>query len=207
MVAARTVHTVATELHLGMLSLAAVTLLLRLALAWWSGAKDDPSGRWHRLGQALDATTHIAAIGGLIAMPLVIATGLRSAPGGSLDSTLLWNKAWLSGFAFGLWAMYLWGRWKYGARVWEHRGFSLLHAGTGFLAMQVTVMTASIGGMLAKGESLLDLAPWHPPFDEAIVLSRTAAMGLFVVAVAVWLIVAFVQPGVPKAVAPADEAW
>ena len=87
MISAGTFHVIATELTVGMFALSGVAFLLCMI-------KKGPESR--------EAVAHWAMLGGLIATPLAIISGINASPGDGIDNPLLANKMLLSMTSAGL---------------------------------------------------------------------------------------------------------
>ena len=192
MVSAATFHTVATELVMGMFSLASVCITLRLLSAL--APEHILADVRRRLDPLTDVTAFVASIGGMAAIPLAILSGLSAAPGGMPVNAYLFNKFLLSGLAFGLWIGFAHSRRVMGSGLWKHRSLALLQGALGLSAFGVTMLVASMGGKVAKGESLLDLMPFEFPLDNSIILPTGSAALMFLLSLVVLLVVIFVQP-------------
>ena len=191
MVGAATFHTVATELVMGMFSLAAICITFRLfsSLA--------PEELWAELRKKLDSITDmtalVAASVGIVFVPMAIFTGTQAAPS-DLGNPYLFNKFLLSGLAMGLWIGYIHGRIQIGAQMWNRRSIAILQGGLGLTAFGVTTLIATMGGKVARGESLMDLMPFGLPLDSSIVLQTGPAAFLFLLSLIALIVVIYVQP-------------
>ena len=191
MVGAATFHTVATELVMGMFSLAAICITFRLfsslaSEAFWPDLRK-------KLDPIADTTALVAAIGGVVFVPMAIFTGTQAAPS-DLGNPYLFNKFLLSGLTIGLWIGYIHGRIKIGSQMWSKRSLAILQGGLGLTAFGVTTLIASMGGKVARGESLLDLMPFSLPLDNSIVLGTGSAALLFLLSLLALIVVLYVQP-------------
>ena len=137
MISAGTFHVISTELTIGMFALSGVAFLLCMI-------KKGPDSR--------EAVAHWALLGGLIATPLAIISGINASPGDGIDNPLLANKMLLSMTSAGL-AIGVLIRRKMGAAV-DSR-----HAGIGMAAVGLMLTTAGMGGEFSRGETLLLFVP------------------------------------------------
>ena len=137
MISAGTFHVIATELTVGMFALSGVAFLLCMI-------KKGPDSR--------EAVAHWAMLGGLIATPLAIISGINASPGDGIDIPLWANKMLLSMTSAGL-AVGVLVRRKLGATV-DSR-----HAGIGMAAVGLMLTTAGMGGEFSRGETLLLFVP------------------------------------------------
>ena len=102
--------------------------------------------------ESREAVAHWAMLGGLIATPLAIISGINASPGDGIDNPLLANKMLLSMTSAGL-AVGVLIRRKLGAVV-DSR-----HAGIGMAAVGLMLTTAGMGGEFSRGETLLLFVP------------------------------------------------
>tara|TARA_B100000131_G_scaffold84118_1_gene81111 strand:+ start:753 stop:1328 length:576 start_codon:yes stop_codon:yes gene_type:complete len=167
MISAGTLHVVATELAIGMISLAGISIALRLFLAL---KEDEPS----RLAHTLDSASLVAAIGGLAAIPLAIFTGAAASPGEGMDDPLLFNKVLLSWMAIGLWGVWIHGRVSMGPMLWNNRNIALFQGLLGMAACGCVLTIASLGGKYTRGESLL--GPLSKPLEYSIAIGNGGAI-------------------------------
>ena len=91
-------------------------------------------------------------LGGLIATPLAIISGINASPGDGIDNPLLANKMLLSMTSAGL-AIGVLIRRKMGAAV------DARHAGIGMASVGLMLTTAGMGGEFSRGETLLLFVP------------------------------------------------
>jgi len=137
MISSGTLHVISTELTIGMFALSGVAFLLCLL-------KKGPQSR--------EAVAHWALLGGLIATPLAIFTGLNAAPGEGITNPLLANKMLLSTTSAGL-AIGILIRRKLGG------GVDSRHASIGMISVAMMLTTAGMGGEYSRNETLLYFIP------------------------------------------------
>ena len=137
MISAGTFHVISTELTIGMFALSGVAFLLCMI-------EKGPESR--------EAVAHWALLGGLIATPLAIISGINASPGDGIDNPLLANKMLLSMTSAGL-AIGVLVRRKMGAAV------DARHAGIGMASVGLMLTTAGMGGEFSRGETLLFFVP------------------------------------------------
>ncbi len=137
MISAGTLHVISTELTIGMFALSGVAFLLCLL-------KKGPESR--------EAVAHWALLGGLIATPMAIISGVNAAPGDGIDNPLLANKLLLSMASAGL---------AIGVLIRRFMGGKVdsKHAGIGMAAVGLMLVTAGMGGEFSRGETLLFFVP------------------------------------------------
>ncbi|DAC28708.1 MAG TPA: hypothetical protein D7H74_05035 [Candidatus Poseidoniales archaeon] len=105
------------------------------------------------------------------------------------NSALLYNKFVYSGMALGFWAAFVIGRVRLGEALWENRQLAMLQSATAGMAFLMTTISASIGGKLSRGESLLDMLPFELPLDSAAILPMWASTTLLILGVTCSLLV------------------
>ena len=137
MISAGTFHVISTELTVGMFALAGIAFLL-------CALQKGPESR--------EAVAHWALLGGLIATPLAIISGVNSVSGEGIDNPMLANKMLLSMTSAGL-AVGVLLRKKWGASV------DLRHSSIGMVSVALMLTTAGIGGEYSRGETLLLFIP------------------------------------------------
>ena len=137
MISAGTFHVIATELTVGTFALSGVAFLL-------CALNKGPSSR--------EAVAHWALLGGLIATPFAIISGVNAISGEGIDNPMLANKLLLSmtsaGLAIGLLLRKLWGS-----------TVDLRHSSVGMISVALMLTTAGIGGEYSRGETLLLFIP------------------------------------------------
>ena len=137
MISAGTLHVISTELTIGMFALAGVAFLLCFL-------NKGPATKV--------AVAHWAMIGGLIATPFAIITGVQATPSDGIENPLLANKLLLSMSAIGL-AIGLGVRWFIGNEI------NRVHSSLGMITVGLILVTAGLGGEFSRGETLLFLIP------------------------------------------------
>ncbi len=142
MISAGTLHVISTELVVGMFALSGICFLMCM------------------LGKGPEVkvnVAHWALLGGLLATPAAIITGVLAAPGEGIENPLLANKLLLSMSAVGLAIGVLIRRWK-GVEV------DRLHSGIGMISVGMILLTAGIGGEFSRGETLIFFIPKETVF-------------------------------------------
>ena len=142
MISSGTLHVIATELTIGMFALSGIAFLLCLL-------KKGPISR--------EAVAHWALLGGLMATPFAIFSGLNAAPGEGIENPLLANKMLLSTASAGL-AIGILIRRKWGGDV-DSR-----HASIGMISVALMLTTAGMGGEYSRNETLLYFVPKETVF-------------------------------------------
>ena len=137
MISAATFHVITTELTIGMFALSGVAFLL-------CALEKGPESR--------DAVAHWALLGGLIATPFAIISGVNAVQGGGIDNPMLANKLLLSmtsaGLAVGILLRRMWG-----SQV------DIRHSSIGMISVALMLTTAGMGGEYSRGETLLLFIP------------------------------------------------
>lgn len=173
MVSAPTLHVVSTELAVGSFAMAGIAFLLAgLGSHGWLGMK--------RHLQLADHVAHFALAFGLLALPFAIITGIQSSPGEGLDHPLLINKMLLGSSAFGLAIGVLLARRAHGPDIWARHIGRRWQALGGMAAVGMVLLTASLGGTYARGESLLSWLPFS--FDTVPLMPLWFSTALLIVA-------------------------
>ena len=173
MVSAPTLHVVTTELAVGSFAMAGIAFLLAgLGSHGWLGMK--------RHLQLADHVAHFALAFGLLALPFAIMTGIQSSPGEGLDHPLLINKMLLGSSAFGLAIGVLLARRAHGPDIWTRHLGRRWQALGGMAAVGMVLLTASLGGTYARGESLLSWLPFS--FDTVPLMPLWFSTALLIVA-------------------------
>lgn len=137
MISAGTFHVIATELTIGMFALAGVAFLL-------CAIQKGPISR--------EAVAHWALLGGLIATPFAIVSGVNAIPSEGIENPILANKLLLSMASAGL-AVGILLRRKWGGEV------DVRHSSIGLIAVGLMLTTAGMGGEYSRGETLLLFIP------------------------------------------------
>ena len=159
MISAGTLHVITTELVVGMFALAGIGYLLLFL---------------DKKREIADTVAHCAMLGGLTFLPLAILFGIYANPAEQISNQLLANKVLLSYSALGISVGVLINRWRNKGPM-----SGRLHPSIGMVACGMILLVASLGGMYARGESLLfflpkDIVLIFPVWASAILL----AMGL-----------------------------
>ena len=102
--------------------------------------------------ESREAVAHWALLGGMIATPIAIISGVNAAPGDGIDNPLLANKLLLSMTSAGL---------AIGILIRRFMGDNVdaRHAGIGMTAVGLMLVTAGMGGEFSRGETLLFFVP------------------------------------------------
>ena len=128
MISAGTFHVIATELTVGTFALSGVAFLL-------CALNKGPSSK--------EAVAHWALLGGLIATPFAIISGVNAVSGEGIDNPMLANKLLLSmtsaGLAIGLLLRKMWGS-----------TVDLRHSSVGMISVALMLTTAGIGGSIPE---------------------------------------------------------
>lgn len=159
MISAGTFHVIATELTIGMFALAGVAFLL-------CAIQKGPMSR--------ESVAHWALLGGLIATPFAIVSGVNAIPSEGIGNPILANKLLLSmasaGLAVGILLRRMWGG-----------DVDIRHSSIGMISVALMLTTAGMGGEYSRGETLLLFIP-----KETVMLFPTwASIVLLVIGMAI----------------------
>ena len=159
MISAGTFHVIATELTIGMFALAGVAFLL-------CAIQKGPMSR--------ESVAHWALLGGLIATPFAVVSGVNAIPSEGIENPILANKLLLSmasaGLAVGILLRRMWG----GA-------VDIRHSSIGMISVALMLATAGMGGEYSRGETLLLFIPK----DTVMLFPTWASIVLLVIGMAI----------------------
>ncbi len=188
-----TIHAASTALVIGPMVLAALCTALRtlIAFGWWPlyGRLNSPS-----FSQALDHAAIIGLIIGLISIPVVILTGTLSSPHAGMGSATTVSKTLLSGILFGTALGGLHGRLALGNEIWSSRITAGLQCVLVGLSGMIVLELGSLGGMISRGETVLDLVPLLEPMESAAPLGAGGGFLLFLIGLTTFALAWFVVP-------------
>ena len=159
MISAGTFHVIATELTIGMFALAGVAFLL-------CAIQKGPISR--------ESVAHWAPLGGLIATPFAIVSGVNATTSEGIENPILDNKLLLTmasaGLAVGILLRRMWGG-----------DVDIRHSSIGMISVALMLTTAGMGGEYSRGETLLLFIP-----KETVMLFPTwASIVLLVIGMAI----------------------
>ena len=159
MISAGTFHVIATELTIGMFALAGVAFLL-------CAIQKGPMSR--------ESVAHWALLGGLIATPFAIVSGVNAIPSEGIENPILANKLLLSmasaGLALGILLRRMWGG-----------DVDIRHSSIGMISVALMLATAGMGGEYSRGETLLLFIPK----DTVMLFPTWASIVLLVIGMAI----------------------
>ena len=159
MISAGTFHVIATELTIGMFALAGVAFLL-------CAIQKGPMSR--------ESVAHWALLGGLIATPFAIVSGINAIPSEGIENPILANKLLLSmasaGLAVGILLRRMWGG-----------DVDIRHSSVGMISVALMLATAGMGGEYSRGETLLLFIPK----DTVMLFPIWASIVLLVIGMAI----------------------
>mgnify|MGYP000249849759 FL=1 len=159
MISAGTFHVIATELTIGMFALAGVAFLL-------CAIQKGPMSR--------ESVAHWALLGGLIATPFAIVSGVNAIPSEGIENPILANKLLLSmasaGLAVGILLRRMWGG-----------DVDIRHSSIGMISVALMLATAGMGGEYSRGETLLLFIPK----DTVMLFPTWASIVLLVIGMAI----------------------
>lgn len=153
-------HTVLVGLHEGMLTLAALSIIV-IILA--SVVRKSSNQRLKNLSEKAIAFAEPTSVFGALFGSIILivsayvgmfitTSGFDSLPG----SQLLMNKTMTAIFALEFWIIFLIIRVRYGKNLWNRNLLATVYAIIGLLGFLFTLETGSIGGTLAGKGSILD---------------------------------------------------
>ena len=168
-VSAGTFHVIHTELVVGILSLAAISLVLLCVLRLSPKIPFINQDQKERLVKAFDNTQMVSSAFGLIFIPIAMVSGIIASEGEATTDPILLNKIILSSISIGAWLAFVVARFRHGDSVWETKGMAIAHTANGLFAYFITTLVATLGGKYTRGESLYDLLPFSLGIEEAII--------------------------------------
>ena len=168
-VSAGTFHVVHTELVVGILSLAAMSLVLLCIIRLSPKVPFLNTEQKEKLAKAFDNTQLVSAVFGLVFIPIAMVSGIIASEGEATTDPILLNKIILSSISIGAWLAFVVARFRHGSKVWETKGMAIAHTANGLFAYFITTLVATLGGKYSRGESLYDLLPFSMGIDEAII--------------------------------------
>ena len=168
-VSAGTFHVIHTELVVGILSLAAISLVLLCVLRLSPKIPFINQDQQERLVKAFDNTQMVSSAFGLIFIPIAMVSGIIASEGEATTDPILLNKIILSSISIGAWLAFVVARFRHGDSVWATKGMAIAHTANGLFAYFITTLVATLGGKYTRGESLYDLLPFSLGIEEAII--------------------------------------
>ena len=137
-VSAGTFHVIHTELVVGILSLAAISLVLLCILRLSPKVPFLNLEQKERLAKAFDNTQMVSSAFGLIFIPIAMVSGIIASEGEATTDPILLNKIILSSISIGAWLAFVVARFRHGDSVWETRGMAIAHTANGLFAYFIT---------------------------------------------------------------------
>ena len=168
-VSAGTLHVIHTELVVGILSLAAMSLVFLCVIRLSSSIPFLDSDQKERLAKAFDNTQMVSAVFGLIFIPVAMISGIIASDGQATTDPILVNKIILSSICIGAWLAFVIARFRHGDLVWQTKGMAIAHTANGLFAYFITTLVATLGGKYSRDESLYDLLPFSLGIEEAFI--------------------------------------
>lgn len=168
-ISAGTFHVIHTELVVGILSLAAISLILLCVLRLSPKIPLLDLEKKERLTKAFDNTQMVSSVFGLVFIPIAMVSGIIASEGEATTDPILLNKIILSSISIGAWLAFVVARFRHGDSVWETKGMAIVHTANGLFAYFITTLVATLGGKYTRGESLYDLLPFSLGIEEAII--------------------------------------
>lgn len=153
-------HTVLSGLHEGMLTLAALSIILIiLSKILKRSSSYSLNNLSTRLFEFAEPTSFVGAFFGAILLFASAYVGMFYTVGGAdalTSSPLLMNKVMMSIFAEEFFIIFILARLIYHKEVWNRGILSVVYAVVGLLGFAFTTEAGSLGGTLAGKGSLLD---------------------------------------------------
>jgi hypothetical protein len=154
------IHTLFVGLHEGMLTLAAISIIL-IVLAKLYGRTLGKTLYidTERIIAFVEPASVLGALGGSIFLLVSAYVGLFLVTNGLdtlVTSPLLMNKVMMAIFAEEFWIIFLVIRAKFGKNIWNRSALSGAYAIIGLIGFLFTMETGSLGGHLAGTGSILD---------------------------------------------------
>lgn len=153
-------HTMTVGLHEGMLTLAALSILIIIfAKLYRRTFNKILYVDVERIIRFVEPVSVLGALGGSIILLVSAYIGMFYVTAGIdvlVTSPLLMNKVMISIFAEELWIIFVVIRIKFGKNVWNRGALSVIYAIIGLAGFLFTIETGSLGGHLAGKGSTLD---------------------------------------------------
>ena len=159
-------HSMLVELHGGMITLAALCIVITVLARSQLKAKSDSESNeisWSkdsfmgRIARYTEPTAYVAAIGGVIGLIASAIVGFFVWPMDLLTTSALGlSKVAFSVFAMVLLIEFVLVRFKYGESVWKNGATAALFACLGLVGFLFIVLAGSFGGHMALKGSVLD---------------------------------------------------
>ena len=159
-------HSVLTEMHSGMLTLATICLLVTIIgrIYLKMGKTNDGHGSFWpmdsimgKLSRYTEPTAYMAGIGGVIFIIISALVGIFVWPSELLTGSALGlNKVMFFIFATELWVIFVGLRSKYGENLWKNSAMTTVYACLGVLGFLFTVIAGSLGAHMSLKISIID---------------------------------------------------
>ncbi|MEK6852133.1 MAG: hypothetical protein AABY30_06310 [Candidatus Thermoplasmatota archaeon] len=161
-VSMQAIHAVTVEMHGGMLTLAIVCVLIKMADLTYQRFLPGKVPRLYRYLARASAPAGpaavLAAIGGVLGLVASAITGYLMSSGSSLtNDPLAMNKVMVTIFAIELWSVFIFLAIRNSRDLWQvRRPLPLLASTAAFLGFVSSVVGGSLGGTMAGKGSILD---------------------------------------------------
>ena len=159
-------HSMLVELHGGMITLAALCIIVTVLARSQLKAKSDSESNgisWSkdslmgRIGRYTEPTAYVAALGGVLGLVASAIVGFFVWPMDLLTTSALGlSKVAFSIFAMVLLIEFVLVRFKYGESVWKNGVATAVYACLGLVGFLFIVLAGSFGGHMALKGSVLD---------------------------------------------------
>jgi len=161
MVSMEAVHSVAVEMHVGMLTLAAICILIKIADALYERFLGERGEKLRSLLRKASfyagPASFLAAIGGIVGIVASAITGYLIMPGESLiNSALGMNKVMVTILALEFWLIFVVIGARQGQEMWARKQMAILSTVNGLLGYLFTIIGGSLGGTMAGKGSIMD---------------------------------------------------
>jgi len=208
MVLYSTLHAAAVDAYIGTAILAAFCAVLRYSMSLVRRFTSFGEEIFHRYPLArpgADYAAMFAASFAVITLPLVILFGILTVEEGGRDfgDDIIVSKILLSTAALVFWLTYLATRWKLHRELWYDLRQGSSQVLVAIYAFICTSLAASMGGKLARGESLLNLLP----FDVGVGFVLVLALTMLSTSVLPITYLIFTRPAAEDIDAALDEAY
>ncbi|HEX9907188.1 MAG TPA: hypothetical protein VGB78_01820 [Thermoplasmata archaeon] len=195
MVSMASLHSLTSELHAGVLTIAFICIVIvalsQFTVRYKSMMPKRLVNAAVRVRGYAEATSYLTAVAGVVFLLLSAWTGMYAWPQEALlDSPTIKNKITMTVFATVLWIGIVFIRTRFGRALWTCPAMAVLYTLLAFAAMGVLGATGSLGAHLTVGESVLD--PLWDLFGIDIghtyAFEATVAAGIALASIAVFLL-------------------
>ena len=184
-------HAISTEMVIGSFAVAALgSVICALSTLIPSIGSKIPA----RLHSHLDSAAYVASIFGILMIPAAIVTGYLTSESMGGQNGMSLNKMIFSGLCIGFWSGVISGRRLCGYRLWDHRGLAFVQGFASTAGFGMTIILGSLGGLLGRGETALDLLPFDLGIYSPPSIGIVPALVLFLFSILALGSTLFLQP-------------